>query len=417
MMYDNTFFKTTGFVFKRLTTMLHDSAPPWTQPSTQDLDDQHAEAQGIRTRRNSYRSPYASPVRPPRPPGAGAQASSPDLDVIPETEAQIPEAQPPVDPEDEDASQSPIAMGNGRRDRTPFSWTDGGDEKLNDRNLKLAQGVLEAKAYDCPHGTMEARWRQVVAYLKSNNSRLFALLEGEDTTSWRRVRMYWAGDTKKCSDGLYLEWERAMRRRANTSGAAENHTEFDDVMENIKKAIRDGAGRQTKKRKNSYGVDDDTVFRINRALSGSLGDTTFHAAGVRTVQEIQRAQNQGTIRDGVVQPEPEREPQAPEERKRRGKKSMGVGEIVDSLKASATAQAEVQKLEIDARIKETEAKAKQAENQNQIALRQIELQERRLEQERVRDERRDAATAEQAQTMGNLVNAVVSMVDKIAQKL
>ena len=103
---------------------------------------------------------------------------------------------------------------------------------------------------------------------------------------------------------------------------------------------------------------------------------------------------------------------------------MGVGEIVDSLKASATAQAEVQKLEIDARIKETEAKAKQAEHQNQIELRRIELQERRLEQdrvrleqERVRDERRDAATAEQAQIMGNLVNAVVSMVDKIAQKL
>ena len=84
--------------------MLHDSAPPWTQPSTQDLNDLHAEAQaqaqaedrGVSTRSGiTYRSPYASPVQPPRQSGAGAQASSPDLHVIPETEAQ-----PPVDSED-----------------------------------------------------------------------------------------------------------------------------------------------------------------------------------------------------------------------------------------------------------------------------------------------------------------------------
>ena len=402
--------------------MLHDSVPPWTQPSTQDLDDQHAEAQGVRTRRNSYRSPYASPVRPPRTSGAGAQASSPDLEVIPETEAQIPEAQPPVDPEDEDASESPIAMGNNRRVRS-FSWTDGGDDKLYARNLKLAHGVLEAKAYDCPHGTMEARWRQVVAYLKSNDSRLFALLAGaEDATSWRRVRVYWAGDSKKGIEGLFAEWNRATVRGANTSGAAEDHTEFDNVMENIKKAIRDGLGKQPKKRKNSFLVDDGTMINIQHALDGSLGDTTtMHAAATKTVAQIQRAGDDGRIRDGVVQPEPEPEPQPPAERKRRGKQSMGSREFIADLTASATAQAEVQKLEIQARIQE-------AADQKEISLKQLELQEKRMQLEQEREERRDAhnkeldlrreaAMQEQLANSAAVTQATMNLLAKWAEKL
>ena len=334
--------------------------------TTQDPDDMYVDDPGVSTRRRTYRSPYASPAPSPakRPRvSAAQQASSPDLDVVPETGAAMDEAQPPVEPEDEDASESPLAPGRGGRP-APFSWTDGGDEKLYSRNLKLALGVFEAKAYDCPHGTMEARWRQVVAYLKSNNSRFFALLEGEDTTSWRRVRTYWAGDPKKNSDGLFLEWDRAMTRRANTSGAAEDYTEFDKAMENIKKAIRDGAGKLIPKRKNSFGVDSGTLHRINLALSGSLGDdtTTAHAAATRTAEEILRAGNEGRIRDGVVQPEPEPEPQAPAaaERKRRGKQSIGTRDIVDELNAGAKMQAEVEIARIQAE-KEARHKAEEAE--------------------------------------------------------
>ena len=400
--------------------------------TTQDPDDMYVDDPGVSTRRRTYRSPYASPAPSPakRPRvSAAQQASSPDLDVVPETGAAMDEAQPPVEPEDEDASESPLAPGRGGRP-APFTWTDGGDVKLYSRNLKLALGVFEAKAYDCPHGTMEARWRQVVAYLKSNNSRLFALLEAEDTTSWRRVRTYWAGDPKKNSDGLFLEWDRAMTRRANTSGAAEDYTEFDKAMENIKKAIRDGAGKLIPKRKNSFGVDNGTLHRINLALSGSLGDdTTAHAAATRTAEEILRAGNEGRIRDGVVQPEPEPEPQAPAaaERKRRGKQSIGTRDIVDELNAGAKMQAEVEIARIQA---EKEAR----QETNKMFTNFFELQERRLQAETERQAQQDARQAQQdthrremdtqnmqtmaqtMQSMQSMVNVIGTFVEKMAEK-
>ena len=172
------------------------------------------------------------------------------------------------------------------------------------------------------------------------------------------------------------------------------------------------------------------MTRINRAISGSLGDTTTaHAAATRTAEEIQRAANEGRIRDGVVQPEPEPEPQAPAaaERKRRGKQSIGTREIVDGLNAGAALQAEVDTLRIKA---EVEAR----QETNKMFTKVFELQERRLQLEAQRQAQQDARQAQQdthrremdtqnmqtiaqtMQSMQGMVNVFGRLVEKMEEK-
>ena len=69
--------------------------------------------------------------------------------------------------------------------------------------MKLARAVHEARAYDCPSGTKEKRWRAVVDAVKGegNSSELFKLLvpNSAGSTSHRTLEKYFTR--------LFDDWE------------------------------------------------------------------------------------------------------------------------------------------------------------------------------------------------------------------
>ena len=63
----------------------------------------------------------------------------------------------------------------------------------------MAEAVYLHKAYGCPHNIKTLRWRAVVGQLKSNNSKLFALMKGPESSSYVGVCTYW--------ELMYAEWK------------------------------------------------------------------------------------------------------------------------------------------------------------------------------------------------------------------
>ena len=261
--------------------------PNWDAPNTEDLDDAHAA--GIRTRRGFHPSPRPTPTRAPAP-----VAEEPDLDVIPEScpagggvEAETPPPAPTPPPSSEKGSFT--------------GWESGSTEEVDARRLKLADAVYTHKAYDCPHGHTAKRWKAVVGELKSNNSKLFAQMKGPESKSYLGVQSYWTL--------MYAEWCARDDLGAKTSGAREDHNNFDKQMENIRKAHKGGEGKEgTKRSRNSYGIGgtrEEALAKLNQVIAGSIrGQAAVAAENVRRQIEDGEVDENGVVNPGTA---PEKE--------------------------------------------------------------------------------------------------------------
>ena len=142
----------------------------------------------------------------------------------------------------------PIAT-SGRRTSRGFRWNTGTEEEQMSRRLKLAEAVRTTKAYFCPHGKTEERWRAVVQEVKGENdtSELFFALKRNlpGSNSWETLKTEWSR--------IFKEWQTRDTNGALTSGAAESYTELDQICQNIASLIKD-AKEQAKNghRRSSY---------------------------------------------------------------------------------------------------------------------------------------------------------------------
>jgi len=148
--------------------------------------------------------------------------------------------------DDVDATPDEPELTDGRmpsvQARTPnrarFRW--GHEANPDDpalRHSKLADAVLEYKAYQCPNGTKRLRWKQVVLALKGsdNNSELIRHLAGAESKSCiDDVADYWKA--------FFEKWKMDMRIEEGKSGCAADFSALDNVLAVIAKAEYDGEG-------------------------------------------------------------------------------------------------------------------------------------------------------------------------------
>ena len=381
--------------------------PNWDAPNTEDLDDAHAA--GIRTRRGFHPSPRPTPTRAPAP-----VADEPDLDVIPEScpaGGEVEAETPPPAPTPPSSQKGAQAF---------EGWESGSKEDIANRRLKLAEAVYLHKAYDCPHGKVTLRWRAVVGQLKSNNSKLFALMKGPESSSYVGVRTYW--------DAMYGEWKAKDDLGSKTSGACEDHAEFDVQMENIRKAHIGGEGKIKKRSRNSYGIGgsrEEALAQVNRVLAGSLrGQAAVAAEMVREQIEL------GDVDDnGVVTPVPAPEEGPPAKRQTRGKgRSSSMHQSVSLWSEAAATRAEVERENIrlqreTLQQRNEEAAAMRANTEKLFDMIERDRAERERERERERAERaareereraREDARAEREAKQSELT---IAMLMKFAEKL
>ena len=377
--------------------------PTWDAPNTEDLDDAHTA--GIRTRRGFHPSPLPTPTRAPAP-----VADEPDLDVIPEScpaGGEV-EAETPL--------PAPTPPSSQKGAQTFEGWESGSKEDIANRRLKLAEAVYLHKAYDCPHGTVTLSWRAVVGQLKSNNSKLFALMKGPESTSYVGVRTYW--------DALYGEWKAKDDLGSKTSGASEDHAEFEVQMENIKKAHTGGEGQIKKRSRNSYGIGgsrEEALAHVNRVLAGSLrGQAAVAAETVR--EQIEH----GDVDDnGVVTPVTAPEEGPPAKRQTRGKgrvSSMHQSASVWSEAAATRAEVDrenirLQREQIQQRNEETAAMRANTDRMFEMIERDRAERAAREERERAREDARAEREAKRDELQARQNELLNAMLMKVVEKL
>ena len=208
--------------------------------------------------------------------------------------------------------------------------------------LKLAEAVYLHKAYDCPHDTKTLRWRAVVGQLKSNNSNLFALMQGPELFSYVGVHAFW--------ELMYADWKARDDLGSKMSGAYEDHDEFHVQMENIRKARVDGEGQKGNKRsRNSYGIGgsrEEALAKVNQVLAGSV------RGQAATAEDSSRRQiEHGEVDDnGVFNPvtAPGKPPPADRQTDGKGRtSSLHQSASVFSEAAGKRAQVDRERIELD----------------------------------------------------------------------
>ena len=395
--------------------------PNWDAPSTEDLEDAHAA--GIRTRRGFHPSPRPTPTRAPAP-----VAVEPDLDVIPEScpaGGEVEAETPPRAPTPPPALTPPASEKTGQ---VFTGWECGSKEEVAQRRLKLADAVYAHKAYDCPHGTKTKRWKSVVEELKSNNSILFAQMRGPESASHVGVLNYW--------NTMYAEWCARDDLGAKTSGAREDHDEFDQQMENIRKAHKGGEGKAGNKRsRNSYGIGgtrEEALAKLNQVIAGSIrGQAAVAAENVRRQIEDCEVDDNGVVNPGTV---PEKEP--PAKRKSRGQgRASSLHQSASLFSEAAEKRAEVDRQRITLEraalaSRNEEAAAMRANTERLFEMfaeqqRRADEREARERAERVAREERDreerlaaqAREAARAEREAKREEALTAMLMKVVEKM
>lgn len=244
--------------------------------------------------------------------------------------------------------------------------------------LKLAQAVLEARAYDCPPRTTEKRWRQVVTSLKGkdNSSKLFkdmVACEG-NSTSWRRVQQHFAKEFKL--------WEQEERTEANTSGAQGTFNDLDRVYTTIQREKASGLGQvrspSAKKKKPSRSS-------FGRATRAELQEVLKNATGAakkatkRMMDQVDEGSDsdQGEDRNGAMfKPKKKPSKTPPDSKTTRGRGTSSKAALASQMNSMSEIALEKVKLEAEAK-----------QRAHQLELRRLELEERREEREAKREER------------------------------
>lgn len=190
------------------------------------------------------------------------------------------------------ATTGPQDVGEGRGARTGargFAWSTGSREDQWNRRLKLAEAVRDAKAYYCPHGRTEERWRDVVNKVKDNNSLLFFALKPNSpgSTSWDTLKKEWMK--------IFKEWKRRNDAGANTSGAAEMYTELDQICQQIE-SLRVDAEQQAKAGVRRSSFQAPRQEEINSMINGDLrGRARVVARDLG--EQLQQARDSGELGD------------------------------------------------------------------------------------------------------------------------
>jgi len=202
------------------------------------------------------------------------------------------QAPPSAGDDEARATTGPQDVGEGRGARTGaqgFKWSTGSREDQWNRRLKLAEAVRDAKAYYCPHGRTEERWRDVVNKVKDNNSLLFFALKPNSpgSTSWDTLKKEWMK--------IFKEWKRRNDAGANTSGAAEMYTELDQICQQIE-SLRVDAEQQAKAGARRSSFQAPRQEEINSMINGDLrGRARLVARDLG--EQLQEARDSGQLGD------------------------------------------------------------------------------------------------------------------------
>ena len=202
------------------------------------------------------------------------------------------QAPPSAGDDEAPATTGPQDVGEGRGARTEaqgFKWSTGSREDQWNRRLKLAEAVRDAKAYYCPHGRTEERWRDVVNKVKDNNSLLFFALKPNSpgSTSWDTLKKEWMK--------IFKEWKRRNDAGANTSGAAEMYTELDQICQQIE-SLRVDAEQQAKAGARRSSFQAPRQEEINSMINGDLrGRARLVARDLG--EQLQEARDSGELGD------------------------------------------------------------------------------------------------------------------------
>ena len=357
-----------------------------------DSDDDDGDVDGytgmkFRHGGGKYISPVRAPskTKPPLPPS--------DLDPIAETplEEDANDQGGEGGGEQEDSEEEIARAGMAKKKEPKFDWDD--DGKRGDRELKLAMAVHSERAYDCPKGSTEARWRRVVKTLKGSKdepSVLFKRLGDDVTMSWRTLQIHWKD--------VYAAWEKGEKIEHKTSGAAATYGDTERIYTTIQTDMKNGMGKR-KPAKNSFARE--SLDSLQDVIDGAVKGSALKRAAQRVFDEAEEAGSGDSDDDGKITPQ--------KKARKVAKERQGRGQGKNN---KSDAQAQQSNLS-DVGMLKVKLDGEAQVRQHQLEERRMLLEERKMELE----ERREARMAEdkkmEREQMLMMLQVTKAMADKI----